>query len=36
MRILIDIIISGDNHFLTLDLEYLMILTPNGFVEKYC
>jgi predicted nucleic acid-binding protein len=31
----VDIIISGDNHFLKLDLEHLKILTPTEFLNIY-
>jgi len=29
----VDVIISGDNHFLTLDIEHPKILSPAKYVE---
>jgi putative PIN family toxin of toxin-antitoxin system len=31
----IDILVTGDNHFLEVDLEFPEILTPTGYKEKY-
>lgn len=32
----VDVLISGDADFAPLELEHPEILTPKGFVEKYC
>ena len=32
----VDVLISGDMDFAPLEIEYPLILTPKGFVEKYC
>ena len=32
----VDILLSGDTDFAPLDLEHPEVLTPRGFVEKYC
>jgi len=32
----VDILITGDNDFSALILEYPEIVTPKEFVEKYC
>ena len=32
----VDILLSGDSDFAPLDLDYPEILTPRGFVKKYC
>ena len=31
----VDVIVSGDKHFLCLNLEYPKVLTPAEFLEKY-
>jgi predicted nucleic acid-binding protein len=32
----VDVLISGDADFSPLEMEYPEIVTPKGFVEKYC
>ena len=32
----VDVLISGDEDFAPIDIEYLEILTPRSFVLKYC
>ena len=32
----VDVLISGDADFAPLEMTYPEILTPNGFVDKYC
>jgi predicted nucleic acid-binding protein len=32
----VDVLISSDMDFAPLEIEHPMILTPKGFVEKYC
>jgi putative PIN family toxin of toxin-antitoxin system len=32
----VDVLISGDADFAAVEIEHLEILTPKGFVEKFC
>jgi hypothetical protein len=32
----VDILISGDADFAPIEMEHPEILTPKGFVDKYC